>query len=141
MWFLRRWSLLSMWLIGLTAVLTAAVSWWQLLSADWSTDLSVWVWTTITIGGFGIGMTTVAVYTFLMRFARQGDQVATDYAIYQSGLVAGEIFFSSAAVGIASAFGYSAALWVTAAILGLILATVFWQGATINGVLTRDQLP
>lgn len=77
------------------------------------------VWGLATASGLGIGVCTVASYTLLMRFARRGDQPATDYAVFQGLQTLGEILAMAVATAVAARAGYPAALSI-----GLVIALI-----------------
>ena len=125
---LARWTAL---LAGLL-VLAGASALWLLIGSDPHGASTQLVWLATALIGIGIGVTSVCLYTLLMRHAQLGDQPATDFSIFQSTQTLGEIVVASAATALAARAGYGAGMLVGAASALLAIAMLLWvrRGAT-----------
>jgi len=120
-------------LVGGGLVGTSSLAWAALALDPARASEATWtVWGLATASGLGIGVCTVASYTLLMRFARRGDQPATDYAVFQSLQTLGEILAMAAATAMAARAGYPAALSI-----GLVIALTLLT--MLPRVRRRDQ--
>ncbi|WP_343055208.1 MFS transporter [Azospirillum oleiclasticum] len=108
---------------GLAVVGGALLLWllivWRVLPAEGAAVMPAM----IALGAGG-GMASVATYTLIMRFAAHGEQAGTDVTVLQSANVLSEMLISSAAMGLAAAFGYGTALLVNLGCLAAVLLVV-----------------
>lgn len=92
-------------LTGLILVGASGLCWVFLAGNSQYILLSIIIIPTV-IGGLGIGFTSVGSYTYMMSFSQQGEQPATDFSVFQSGQILGEILISSTAMAIAAYSSY-----------------------------------
>jgi RhtX/FptX family siderophore transporter len=118
-------------LIGLAMVLLAGLLWLG-MSAGEGPPAVLPVWLSVVFGGGGIGVTTVASYTLLMRYAQLGVQPGTDFSVFQSFQTLGELVAASAATAIAAQAGYSAGLSLTLGIVVFAVAITLGSRATVQ---------
>ncbi|MEG6510260.1 MFS transporter [Methyloligella sp. 2.7D] len=78
------------------------------------------------LGGAGLGLAAVAVFTIAMRFSARGNQTGTDVTLFKSINVIGEIGAASAATMVAAKAGYGAgfAFGIALAVLAIALASL-----------------
>lgn len=116
------------------ALLAVAYGW---LQADMVTVIGL-----RSLGAAGAGLASVAGFTVMMLFARQGRQAGTDMTVFKSANVFGEIAAASAATSLAAATGYAAGFVfsVAAALLALIAACGASRMGTGSAVETTDAL-
>ena len=81
------------------------------------------------VGGAGMGLASVAVYTVLMLFARGGKQAATDVTAFKSANVLGEIAPASLATALAGHAGYALAFGISVVASLLVLLIVLLRPA------------
>jgi len=116
-------------IIGLVIVLVAGGFWVAIAMGSLSTSSVTLIWIVMSIGGVGMGITSVGIYTILMRFAALGNQPGTDFTVLQSSQTFGEIVISSLVTGVAASFGYLAGISVAliVGILAIIIVLIFRQ--------------
>lgn len=114
---IKRIDVMGTIVVGLAAVLVAGIFWIS-ITAEFIEISRLLVWIFIGVGGIGTGLVSVGSYTVLMRFARLGEQPATDFTFFQSSQIFGEILILSVVTGIAASFGYAAGIFL-ALLVGL----------------------
>ncbi len=118
-------------LIGLFLIITAGIGWVMAVLAvlDLSKET---VWGLVVLGGIGIGLITVTIYTLQMHFAKKGNQPATDFTLFQSGLMFGEILISSIGTGVAAGFGYAVgfSFAVGCSMFAVTVVSLFWVSSS-----------
>ena len=119
---MARWHAL---LCGLAILAGASVLWLHISTAPASAGMPL-VWLATVLIGLGIGVTSVCLYTLLMRYAQLGRQAATDFSIFQSTQTLGEIVIASAATALAARAGYAAGMLVGVASALLAIAMLLW---------------
>ena len=110
-------------LLGLMCTALALVLWLSLVMT-WINATAVWASLAIGFGGLAVGLCTAAIYALLMRYAKAGQQPATDFSVFQSLQSSGEMVVMSAATFIAAKAGFSAALLLGVILLILAFALV-----------------
>lgn len=98
---------------------------WAALAMDPRLAAPPVVWGLATASGLGIGVSTVASYTLLMRFAQQGRQPGTDYSVFQGLQTLGEALVIAAATALAARAGYVVALSIGLVVALLLMAMIF----------------
>lgn len=111
--------------LGALAVAGGALGWAGVAESGAAVGPGV-VWTMAAVSGLGIGLSTVASYTVLMRFSRHGAQPGTDFSIFQGSQTLGEILMSGGAVAVAARIGYAPALGVGVAVAVATIGLVLW---------------
>lgn len=119
---MARWHAL---LCGLAILAGASVLWLHISGAPASAGVPL-VWLATVLIGLGIGVTSVCLYTLLMRHVQLGRQAATDFSIFQSTQTLGEIVIASAATALAARAGYAAGMLVGVASALLAIAMLLW---------------
>ena len=122
-WVVARYGIWLALKCGLLTVGLALIP-WMLIAGGKVPDSSLIVGFSAVLLGAGGGMASVATYTLIMRFAGQGEQAGTDMTLLQSVNVFAEMLVSSAAIGLASWFGYEIALAINLGCLVVVLAII-----------------
>ncbi|MBV1934715.1 MAG: MFS transporter [Parvibaculaceae bacterium] len=93
-------------ILGLVITLVAGVFWTQIALGMLSFNSSALIWTVTCVGGVGIGITSVGIYTALMDFAAIENQPGTDFTVLQSAQTFGDLVIASLITGVAANLGY-----------------------------------
>jgi RhtX/FptX family siderophore transporter len=110
-WLVGRFGAQRIFMLAIAISAIASCLWMYLVTLDAALPV-VLVWCA-TIGGcFGAGMTSVAMMTIAMGFARQHGQAGTDMTAIQSARDLGEIVTSSSLTRLAGSTGYAGSLLV-----------------------------
>lgn len=114
-WLITRAGLRMVLIAGLMALMLSAGLWLSValgavMPARWLAVVAV------IAGSVGSGSASVCAMSLAMRFARRGDQPATDMTAVQSSRDLGEMAAASAAAALAGAGGYGLAFGLAMAV-------------------------
>lgn len=103
---IKRMGANSTMILGLAITLVAGAFWAQIALGVLSSNALVLIWVVTCVGGVGVGITSVGIYTVLMGFAAIKNQPGTDFAILQSAQTFGDLVIASLITGVAASLGY-----------------------------------
>lgn len=103
---IKRMGANSTMILGLVITLVAGAFWAQIALGVLSSNALVLIWVVTCVGGVGVGITSVGIYTVLMGFAAIKNQPGTDFAILQSAQTFGDLVIVSLITGVAASLGY-----------------------------------
>ncbi|MBV1933530.1 MAG: aldehyde dehydrogenase family protein, partial [Parvibaculaceae bacterium] len=119
-------------ILGLVITLVAGAFWVQIALGILSINSLTLVWTVTCVGGVGIGITSVGIYTVLMEFAADENQPGTDFTVLQSTQIFGDLVTASLITGVAASLGY---------VVGFSVALVMGVGAILFLLMYRKSAP
>ncbi|MBV1886583.1 MAG: MFS transporter [Parvibaculaceae bacterium] len=115
-------------ILGLVITLAAGAFWVQIALGTLPINSLTLIWTVTCIGGVGVGITSVGVYTVLMGFAAVENQPGTDFTVLQSTQTFGDLVTASLITGVAASLGYA---------VGFSVALVVGMGAILFLLMYR----
>lgn len=115
-------------ILGLVITLVAGAFWTQIALGTLSFNSLALIWTVTCVGGVGVGITSVGIYTALMGFAAQENQPGTDFTVLQSAQTFGDLVIASLITGVAASLGY---------VIGFSVALVAGVGAVLFLLMFR----
>ena len=115
-------------ILGLVITLVAGAFWAQIALGILSINSLALIWTVTCVGGVGIGITSVGIYTSLMGFAAVENQPGTDFTVLQSTQTFGDLVTASLITGVAASLGY---------VVGFAVALVMGVGAILFLLIFR----
>lgn len=105
-WMVRRLGLWPAFCLGITMAMTGAGLWAFQASSGGMLVPLLWAWSAGLLGALSTGITSVAMLTAGMQFARSGTQAGTDATAIQSTRDLGELLASSLLVATTAQIGY-----------------------------------
>jgi len=124
-WLIRRLGLYPAFCLGIACAALAALL-WGAQTLQWLPIQTGWAWVSALLGSLATGITSVAIMTAGMRFAKQSNQAGTDVTAVQSTRDLGELLASSLLVTLTAHIGYAGS-FLAVSVLAIIAFLVAYR--------------
>jgi len=127
---IRRFDVYPAFCFGIGCAVLAALL-WTTQAVQGAASQIFWIWTSALLGSLSTGITSVAIMTAGMRFAKQGNQAGTDVTAVQSTRDLGEIVASSLLITSTALVGYAGSFLAGGGIAIIALCIAWRLGRSI----------